>query len=152
MRKLFVAWLLLCAGVALAALQGVAFAQEPQVSADDARALQAVIRAQLAAFAEDQAGKAFAYATPSIQRAFVTPENFLAMVRNSYPVVYRPAAVAFLAPFPASAADGAQVLQPVRMTDADGLLWIAVYMMQRQPDGAWLTNGCRLARSQGQVT
>jgi len=131
-----------------AALAGPAGAQEAQVGGADARAIEQVIRAQLDAFASDDAGKAFSYAAPGIRRAFGTPENFIAMVRHSYPVVYRPAAVNFLKP---EIVDR-QVLQPVRMTDNDGTLWIAIYTMQRQPGGVWLTNGCRLGRTQGQVT
>jgi hypothetical protein len=70
------------------------------------------------------------------------------MVRTSYPVVYRPATVVFLKP----AGEGTDVVQPVRMADAEGTQWIALYLMQRQGDGTWLTNGCRLARSEGQIT
>jgi hypothetical protein len=132
----------------VAGLAGPAGAQEPQVGGADARAIEQVIRAQLDAFASDDAGKAFSYAAPGIRRAFRTPENFIAMVRHSYPVVYRPAAVTFLKPETA----GREVLQPVRLTDNDGTLWLAIYTMQRQPGGAWLTNGCHLGRTEGQVT
>jgi hypothetical protein len=135
--------LLVCAGFADAAL-----AQEAPVPAADAKAIEEVIRAQLAAFAKDDARKAFSYAAPGIRQMFGTPENFLAMVRTGYPVVYRPAAVNFLKP---TGGDG-EVIQPVRMSDADGTRWIALYLMQRQADGSWLTNGCRLQRSEGQVT
>jgi len=38
----------------------------------------------------------------------------------------------------------------VRLTDAQGRAWIALYPMQRQPDGSWRTNGCQLARMPGQ--
>jgi len=40
----------------------------------------------------------------------------------------------------------------VRLTDADGRAWIALYPMQRQPDGSWRTNGCQLARLAGTRT
>ena len=147
MRKYLFSWLLLCAGM-LAAWQGAACAQEARIGSRDAAAIQAVIRAQLDAFAGDDANRAFAYATPGIRRVFGSAENFLIMVKHSYPVVYRPASVIFLRP----EADAGEVLQPVRMTDADGLVWLALYSMQHQTDGAWLTNGCRLVRSRGQVT
>jgi hypothetical protein len=145
MRKFLMSCLLLLASAGFA---GVAPAQEPQVPEADAKAIEAVIRAQLAAFARDDAGKAFSYASPGIRQMFGKPETFLAMVRTGYPVVYRPAAVAFLKP----SGGGADAIQPVRMTDAEGTLWIAIYLMQRQADGSWLTNGCRLQRSEGQVT
>jgi len=70
------------------------------------------------------------------------------MVRRSYAVVYRPRSVAFE---PALVIDG-ELVQPVRLTDADGRAWIALYPMQRQPDGSWRTNGCQLARLAGTQT
>ena len=94
----------------------------------------------------DDATKAFSLAAPGIRETFGSAENFMAMVRNSYAVVYRPANVAFELPV---LLDG-QVVQPVRMTDAQGRAWIALYPMQRQPDGSWRTNGCQLARVPGQ--
>ena len=144
MRARWISWLL-CTAL-LAAWQGMVLAQE--VAAPDARAVQRVIRAQLDAFASDDADKAFSYASPDIRRLFRTADNFLAMVRNGYAVVYRPASVVFLKP----GRDGDQIVQPVQMTDGAGLVWIALYSMQRQDGGAWLTNGCRLGRSEGRVT
>ncbi len=121
-------------------------AAQSAVSTVDSRAVREVIEAQLDAFAKDDAARAFSLATPGIREAFGSPENFIAMVRNSYAVVYRPASVAFEAPV---AIDGL-VLQPVRMTDEQGHAWIALYPMQRQPDGSWRTNGCQLGRLAGQ--
>ena len=67
------------------------------------------------------------------------------MVRSEYPVVYRPRTVTFDAPVPLD--DDDELVQPVRMTDADGRAWIALYPMQRGPDGVWRTNGCQLRKS-----
>ena len=116
------------------------------VASADARAVREVIEAQLEAFRKDDAAKAFSLATPGIRETFGSAENFMAMVRNSYAVVYRPANVAFELPV---LLDG-DVVQPVRLTDAQGRAWIALYPMQRQPDGSWRTNGCQLARVPGQ--
>jgi len=60
-------------------------------------------------------------------------------------VVYRPKDVIFET---ARIIEG-QLVQPVRLTDAEGGSWIAIYPMQRQPDGSWRTNGCQLARLSG---
>ena len=68
------------------------------------------------------------------------------MVRTGYPVVYRPQSVQFEKP----AVVVGEVIQPVRMTDAEGNAWIALYPMQRQADGVWRINGCQLARLQGE--
>jgi len=129
----------------LAGLAPLRAAAQDAVAPEDARAVRAVIEAQLDAFLHDDAERAFALATPGIRKTFGSAENFLEMVRNSYAVVYRPRSVVFEAPL---LLDG-QVLQPVRFSDADGHGWIAVYPMQRQPDGSWRTNGCQLARLAG---
>ena len=110
------------------------------ISADDARAVRAVIEAQLDAFRKDDAARAFSYATPSIRNMFGTPENFVEMVRTQYAVVYRPASVAF---GKVDFLDG-EPTQIVVYTDAESRHWLALYPMQRQPDGTWRINGCYL--------
>jgi len=129
----------------LFALAPLLAAAQSAVSPDDARAVRAVIESQLDAFRKDDAERAFSLAAPGIRQTFGTPEKFMHMVRSSYAVVYRPTSVAFEAPV---AIDG-EIVQPVRMTDAEGRAWIAVYPMQRQPDGSWRTNGCQLGRLGG---
>ena len=119
---------------------GVGYGQP--VSATDARAVRAVIQAQLDAFQRDDAPRAFSYAAPGIREAFGTPEKFMAMVREQYAVVYRPRSVSFEEPLMA----GEELVQPVRITDGDGHAWIAIYPMAKQPDGSWRINGCHLAR------
>lgn len=127
-----------------------AFSVLPQekLSDADARAVRAVIEAQLEAFRRDDAPRAFSYATEGIRGNFGTPERFMAMVRSAYPVVYRPRSVDFQ---PALILQGV-VVQPVRMTDADGHGWLAVYPMERQPDGSWRIDGCQLGKLAGQET
>ena len=116
------------------------------VSPSDARAVRAVIEAQLDAFRKDDGERAFGLATVGIRDIFGTAQKFMEMVRKSYPVVYRPKSVLFEAPV---LVEG-QVVQAVRMTDDEGRGWVAIYPMQRQPDGSWRTNGCHLARLAGQ--
>ncbi len=116
------------------------------VSPGDARAVREVIEAQLDAFRMDDGERAFALATTGIRDLFGTAQKFMEMVRRSYPVVYRPKSVLFEAPV---LLEG-QVVQPVRMTDDEGRGWVAIYPMQRQPDGSWKTNGCQLSRLAGQ--
>lgn len=127
--------------VLLALLPLAAAAQD--VSRKDALAVRKVIEAQLDAFRKDDAARAFSYATDGIRLTFVTAENFMAMVRSQYAVVYRPRSVAFDPPELAGPDD---IVQPVRMTDADGRGWLAIYPMQRGSDGVWRTNGCQLRR------
>ena len=132
----------------LLALAPLVASAQDAVPPADAQAVRAVIEAQLEAFRRDDAARAFSLATPGIRETFGSAENFLAMVRASYAVVYRPKSVAFEAPL---VIDG-DVVQPVRLTDAEGRAWLALYPMQRQPDGSWRTNGCQLARLAGTET
>ncbi len=141
----------LISGFALAlALMGLPFAPAAAaegISATDARALQLVVRAQLDAFASDDAERAFSFATRSIQTMFGTPEQFLHMVRTTYPVVYRPASVTFLKP----QLDARVLVQPVHMTDGNGGGWMAVYRLERQKDKSWRIAGCVLVAEAGQA-
>lgn len=89
------------------------------VTEAEARQVRAVIQAQLDAFAVDDAERAFAHASPALRQQFGQAERFLAMVRQHYPVVYRPAAVRFLK---AVRVDG-ELTQGVLFTDAKGLSW-----------------------------
>lgn len=136
--------------LALAAqlVNGAAPAQAPSISAADARGVRAVIEAQLDAFAADDAPRAFSYAAPPIREMFGTAENFIAMVRQGYPVVYRPASVTFLKP---EIIQG-ELIQSVQMTDAGGRIWLAVYQMQRQSDRSWRINGCQVVASRDRLT
>jgi hypothetical protein len=125
-----------------------AVAPAAEVSPEDALAIRAVIGEQLEAFARDDARRAFSLATEGIRERFGTPEVFMDMVRTGYPVVYRPQSVQFERP---TVVDD-EVIQPVRMTDAAGAAWLALYPMARRPDGVWRINGCRLVRLPGQRT
>lgn len=118
-------------------------ASAAELTADDTRAVRAVVQAQLDAFKADDARRAFAHASPGIQKLFGTPEHFLAMVRTQYPVVYRPASVSFLQP---QRIEG-EVSQSVRMTDAKGTSWLVVYVMEQQPDKSWRIAGCHAVQA-----
>ncbi|MDQ2735792.1 MAG: DUF4864 domain-containing protein [Pseudomonadota bacterium] len=134
--------------VSLASIVGVPKAQAEPVPAVDAKAIRAVVEAQLAAFAADDARGAFSYAAPSIREMFGTPDRFMAMVRAGYPVVYRAASVSFLNPLSSQG----QLFQGVELTDADGSLWLATYRLERQPDHSWRISGCDVQPSSGKMT
>ena len=139
------AFMLLSLAPWLAALDAHAAEDVP---AADAKAARAVIEAQLAAFAVDDARRAFSYATPALRRHFGSPENFIELVRVGYPVVYRHASVAFLKPQWL----GRELVQGVHLTDEDGTLWLALYRLQRQKDKRWRISGCQLVQAEGRVT
>ena len=116
------------------------------MSADDRATVRLVIEGQLAAFAADDAERAFSYASPNIQKTFITARNFMDMVRIAYPVVYRPASLSFQVPV----MDKEEVWQTVQMRDAAGMDWTALYTLQRHPNGVWKINGCVLRRGADQ--
>jgi Domain of unknown function (DUF4864) len=145
MRRLFSVLLLLAAAIGIA-LPAPGLAQAT-VSAGDARAVQAVVRAQLDAFAADDAKAAFSFAAPNVREMFGTPERFMEMVRSGYGVVYRPASVAFMPP--ESSSEG--VVQRVQMTDSRGASWLATYLLQRQKDKSWRISACVIAPNQGRA-
>ena len=121
---------------------GWAAAGGTPITAEDLAQIRAVINRQIDAFKRDDAQGAFALVSPDVQEAFGTPERFLDVVRVSYRAVYRPAAVTFLG----LTVLGPDAVQQVQLTDRSGALWHAFYAMQRQRDGTWRTNGCRLVQ------
>lgn len=106
----------------------------------DWTSIRKVIQAQLDAFRDDKDELAFSYAAPGIREQFRTAENFMRMVKTSYPAVYRPASVAFV---DAAVEDGTPI-QVVQFSDGTGMVWIGIYTMQRQRDKTWKVNGCEL--------
>lgn len=118
-------------------------AAEPRVRDTDARAIRAVVQGQLDAIAQNDGVKAFSYASPGIRAQFGIPEIFMAMVREGYAAMLHPASVRFLPP----AIEAGQTIQLVRMTDDDGRVWLARYVMEKQKSGAWRVGGCSLAQT-----
>ena len=122
-------------------------ADAPDVSQGDARGVRAVILAQFDAFAADDAKRAFSYATPKLREMFGSADRFIEVVRSAYPAVYRHETVAFLKP---ELAEGSLV-QGVHLTDAEGVLWLALYRLERQRDRSWRISACQLVAAQGRV-
>lgn len=122
-------------------------AQATGLSTADATQVRSVVQGQLAAFAKDDANKAFSYAAPNVRKTFGAASTFLDMVRRGYPVVYRPATVAFLTP------DGAgnQAVQRVQMQDAAGNAYLATYTLERQKNKVWRITGCQVTANKGQT-
>ena len=148
---LFLFALLATAGPAIAPAGAQTSSGDPgrAVPTEYTEAFREVIDAQIAAFARDDGAAAFAFAAPSIQRLFTTPERFMAMVRTGFQPVYRPSAVAYEAPIrvPSRGAEkesdksSMAFAQPVRVTGPDGKPVLAMYHMEQQPDGSWRIAG-----------
>lgn len=118
-------------------------ARAGEVSDVDARAVRAVVEAQLKAFAADDAVQAFSHASPSIQKQFQDAQTFAQMVRQAYPMLIRPASISFYQPM----ANDSVVTQPVMFRDGEGHVWRADYQLQRQPDKRWRIEGCSVVPS-----
>lgn len=124
--KVFLVGILLALGLSLPATAQ----QEP---------IRNTIQSQIDAFLADDFARAFTFASPTIKDLFGTPENFGAMVRQGYPMVYRPADVQML--------DLREVAgnlwQRVRITDQAGAGWLLDYMMVETAEG-WQINAVQI--------
>ncbi|QGY00318.1 DUF4864 domain-containing protein [Roseovarius faecimaris] len=111
------------------------------VRADEA-AIQGVISSQIDAFKADDFATAFTYASPTIQGVFRTPERFGLMVREGYPMVWRPAEMRFL---DQQVIDG-ELWQNVLIRDAEGQEYLLGYQMVEGADG-WKINAVRVEKA-----
>ena len=106
--------------------------------------IEDTIQSQVDAFLVDDFAEAFTFASPMIQGMFGSPERFGAMVRQGYPMVWRPAEVEFLE---LRDVNGIPV-QRVRMQDATGKQHYLDYQMIPGADG-WRINGVSLVPAPG---
>lgn len=132
-------WLAHTVAALMLLLASFATSAQP-LSTEDERQVIATVQAQLDAFAQDDAEKAFSFAAPNIRTMVGNAAYFMAMVRGQYQVVYRPASVAFIKP----QGDGNSAVLRVQMTDSDGDAWVATYALQRQSNQSWRIAGCVL--------
>lgn len=100
--------------------------------------IEATIGAQMEAFRTGDVDRAFTYASPTIRDLFQTPENFGAMVRNGYPMVWRPSEVQYL---DLREIDGA-LWQAVQVTDTQGRVHYLGYQMIQTENG-WKINAVK---------
>ena len=114
----------------------------PAGAADDVTTAQSIIRSQVEAFARDDAATAYSYAAPGIHEMFPQADLFLGMVQHSYAPVYRQKSFEF---GEGRASDG-KIAQRVRIVDADGVPWDALYTLEQEPDGSLKITGCVLIK------
>ena len=138
MRFRIVAALVLLLGL----LAGPVSAQ--QISDADRSAIQSIIQGQVDAFKRDDGGAAFGYTSPMIREMFGTPDIFMDMVRQGYPMVYRPK----LFDFAEIVTRDGRPTQKVRVVGPDGRRYTAFYPMTQLPDGTWRIDGCYLEAAQ----
>ena len=101
--------------------------------------IEGTIGAQIEAFQVDDFATAFTYASPNIQGMFGNSENFGRMVRNGYPMVWRPGDVQFLE----LRDEGGRLWQKVMIRDQQGRQHALDYQMIETSDG-WRINGVYL--------
>jgi len=128
MRQLFLCLVLLCLPVLSAQAQE---ARNP--------AIETVIQQQFDAFRAEDVGTAFSFASPNIKGMFGTPENFGRMVRDGYPMVWRPAEVQFLDLRKVAG----NLWQRVMVTDQAGRTHLLDYQMV-ETDQGWQINGVQI--------
>ncbi len=124
---------LLLGALAATLISGAALAQDARSAITD------TIQSQIDAFLADDFETAFSFASPNIKRIFGDSDRFGTMVRQGYPMVWRPAEVRYLE----LEQMGAFQLQKVLVTDADGVPHLLEYQMIDTSDG-WQINGVRI--------
>lgn len=127
---------------ALFACMSLAKAQDAP-AADDWTQIRRVIAEQRDALVGNDGPRAFSYAAPGIRQHFGDVATFMRMVRQSYSALIDARYVEFLE----GAVIGGDVVQPLRLVMNDGIVWVAIYGMQRQRDGSWRIASCVIAPS-----
>jgi hypothetical protein len=103
--------------------------------------IESVIRRQIEAFQADDFSTAFDFASPGIRGIFQTPERFGRMVREGYPMVWRPDDYRFVELHE----KGGRLYQTLMVRDGEGRLFFLDYEMIETPDG-WQIDGVQLLR------
>ena len=128
--------LLIALSLSLGLIAGSAPAQETEI--------QSVIRQQMDALGVDDFATAFGFASPSIRGMFGTPDRFGQMVRDGYPMVWRPDAVTF-----GELRDvGGRLWQRVIVRDGQGRFHALDYQMI-PAEGGWQINGVQILPAPG---
>ena len=126
------------------ALFAAATLARAQSATADPAAFERIITSQITAFRADEGVKAFAHASPAIRRQFGTADNFMAMVKQGYPQVYRPQSFEF---GKITTEMSGRPTQRVHITDAGGRSWTALYAFEQQPDATWRIAGVVIVRA-----
>ena len=101
--------------------------------------IESTLTRQLDAFAERDVEDAWRYASPNIQNAFRTPDNFGRMVEQGYPMVWTPGQVRFID----LQGLGSIIVQRVEVMDQTGRAHILGYQMIETETG-WRINAVRI--------
>lgn len=133
----------LAAVIGIAGLTANAGLRAEPAQEDDAQQVRSVIVTQLLAFAENDADGAFETTTPEVRDAVGNSVLFLTMVRHAYPMIYQPTSVTFMR----AELLGDAVVQLVEIIDGQAKSWLALFLLERQPDASWLISGYTVAEN-----
>lgn len=111
-----------------------------ELSEADQLAIRTVVEQQLKAFRSDDGARAFSYASPGIQHQVGSVEAFMQMVKTAYQPVYCPRSVIFEGLVWVQSQPALQVM----LLSAEGDLFRAYYIMERQATFEWRIAGCYL--------
>ena len=131
---------LLACSIALGSVTAAATLGDAPIAGSDEAAIRSVITAQLDAFQHDDADSAYRIASPRIETRFGNAATFLAMVKATYPGVYRAHDVSF---GPIVRQNGS-IVQQVSLVGPDGVRAMAHYSVEREANGTWRVDGCTL--------
>lgn len=137
MMDLLKAWTLAIALAFLVASEGRAAEVLPREPG-----IETTIQSQIDAFLVDDFAKAFTFASPNIKSIFGSPDRFGQMVRQGYPMVWRPGEVRYLELREISGA----LWQKVMIRDQAGGIHLLDYQMINTGDG-WQINGVQILRA-----
>lgn len=128
------------AALALALLMLIVLAFATKAYDEDAQAIRMAIESQLQAVSLDDAEMAFSFASASSRDQLGSPDDFMELIRHDFPMIYRHRQVVFEEPD----IDVNHATQIVQLIDENNAVWIGIYRMQREKDGAWKIAGCQL--------
>lgn len=134
------AWLL---GMSLC-WTGGSLAQESDADANESAAIHAVVETQLQAFAADDAETAFDMASEETQALLGSPQALLGIVREWYPPLYRPKNMVFAD----AEVAGENAIQEVEITDSNGVVWLAVFLMSLDEHASWKVDSYHLVETE----
>ena len=137
MMNLLKAWTVAIALVFVAASEGRAAEVLPREPG-----IETTIQSQIDAFLVDDFAKAFTFASPNIKSIFGSADRFGQMVRQGYPMVWRPGEVRYLELREISGA----LWQKVMIRDQAGGIHLLDYQMINTGDG-WQINGVQILRA-----
>lgn len=108
--------------------------------AADVEAIHQAVQRQLDALKKGDAAGAFALTTDDTRNRLGTPDKFLQVIKEQYDPVYRHR----LAMLSTIHVINGKVYQLVRLTDQESHVWVAIYAVNKDKQGAWKIDGCEL--------